>query len=130
MASDLASLMLMVQLRCQAKTMFGPLRAPLLRGLTVPSFAALALAGLCLLPHTPSCWVLGALAARAFLGASKPWNLQLLVMSTEQGKELPGHCCPEGRPILEVTDRLRDRYWEVFLSWLRSEMIDPCMWRR
>eukprot|EP00435_Cladocopium_sp_Y103_P061685 s1586_g23.t1 len=31
---------------------------------------------------------------------------------------------PVGRPTLEVTSRLRERYWKSFLDWTRSEGID------
>lgn len=31
---------------------------------------------------------------------------------------------PEGRPTLDRTSRLRERYWEQFLAWLVSEGID------
>ena len=31
---------------------------------------------------------------------------------------------PEGRPTLEATNKLRDKYWSVFLQWLSNEGID------
>lgn len=80
--------------------------------------------GCCCFAFSPRCCVVGLL-----LGAPPRVTAMFLGPTTALEKKKAADravrpALPEGRPTLEVTTRLRERYWKVFQHWLASEGIE------
>ena len=70
------------------------------------------------------CWVLGAVVFFQVLPGAYAMEPRTTADHARAAIRRSRPVLPEGRPTLNRTNKLRERYWEQFLAWLECEGID------
>ena len=70
------------------------------------------------------CWVLGAVVIFQGLPGAHAMEPRTTADHARAALRRSRPVLPEGRPTLDRTNKLRERYWEQFLGWLEIEGID------